>query len=1397
MADNNYSAAVTKAKMALGEIRKEVTLLDNDLKRITETLQKYANNQIPSAVADQLKLQAQSIKDLEATVKSLNLALEEKKKKTKVLTEAEMKLRVEQNHANATMKDQVTSTKAVTDAMTKLNAELKVAKRNYQNAIEGGRLAGETQKQYNKRLLQTAVTFKSVQARANAAKKAVTNFSNTSLGGLVSSVKNLMSAFGVIGGVYMFASIVKSAFDLTKQLDSMRFSMRAVITDGQEFAQSQEFLRQIAQDYGADLLVVTNRFIKFRAATQQAGLTAKETQAIFGTMTKAAGVLGLKSDELKGVFLALEQMVSKGKITTEELRRQLGERLPGAMDIMANSMGVTTAELDKMLKKGEVITKDVLPGFAREVEKAYGLENVNRVETLQASTERLGNAWTILVEDFAKGNGVTKVLMGIFNSLANNLATVVTLTVQALKYFGIWRLSMIASSLATKLMNAQLLYNIRFQILYQREAFKSIVANKSLSASVVALGRAFLTSPIGIFMLALGALAAIFWDTGEEVGKTTQEIADNNKEVSKSAKTALDTADSVEKLAEEYQNLTDKAELLGGKSKLSAEEQKRLKAVIKEIGDTIPNAVTALNNYNEATEINIGTTNRFVEAQKELALGEAAHAIQTQSELLRQQEKDLIEVNKVRAGGWGVEMNGYKEVQMTAEGMFRVLKKGETEYITLKDEEHLGMLRFIAGKEAEIEASKRLIAANEDVQLALGMEANERQILEATKKAAADKDAYRLEQKEGEIDLVAQYTAEIDKQKGIMDDLTNKGTKLLKRDQERFDAAKAIYEEQKKLLEAIVPGKTKGANKEENEAERLLRAKIKGLKAESKAREEAAQSNLDIALTVDESIIDNDQRTQKERLNALYDFTIKTKESIDSRRLYEIEQSGFTRDLIIQSDKRSHEEKELAVQAHNERLVAIENQYTDEINATYIKRKKFFDDIIMSEAQKQKLVDAHKVEQVKQTYDEQEKVVIANFNLEKSRLDKMLAEKLITQADYDKTLAYLNEQRELQIQKIQRESAIEQLKTSIALREAEAAMETDPLKKQAMLDGIAQARMDLNRMVFENTQKNAEDELNEFKRVQDIKNAIITSSSKMISDAFGLDAAEVEKLFKKIEGSFSGSFEGIKLTTQDILATIQLVGSIAADVFDSIAQANIDNLDRQIEAKEEYYDKILESDLLSEEQRKAIEAEKEVEVGKLEEKKKKEQIKAAKTAKVFGAFNIAISTAMAVMAALAMPPIGLGPLLGLPLAIATGAMGAASIAMTLAKPIPKFEKGTMNAPGGYALVDEKVPEVHTDARGNIKSLGGSAPNLRYLERGDKIYKSHDDFFNYGAKDSMQRAIWNMNANNLNPELSDKYLAREIEKMVTALDKKKMSVRLNQKINISDDLKFLFNKNNTL
>lgn len=213
-------------------------------------------------------------------------------------------------------------------------------------------------------------------------------------------------------------NIGKQVFSLAKSFDSLNFTMEKVIQNGESVTGTFSFLTSVAKAYGAELVSLTKRYVKFYAAARQSNLSLRETNKIFETFTKVSGVLGLQTDELTGVFLALEQMLSKGKVTTEELRRQLGERLPGAVGIMASALNVTVEELDKMLKKGEVISSEVLPRFADAVEVAYGLESVKKVDTLAAAQNNLTTSWQLFVKAILEGDSVISSSMkGILNSL--------------------------------------------------------------------------------------------------------------------------------------------------------------------------------------------------------------------------------------------------------------------------------------------------------------------------------------------------------------------------------------------------------------------------------------------------------------------------------------------------------------------------------------------------------------------------------------------------------------------------------------------------------------------------------------------------------------------------------------------------------------------------------------------------------------------------------------------------------------------------------------------------------------------------------------------------------------------------------------------------------------------
>jgi lambda family phage tail tape measure protein len=91
---------------------------------------------------------------------------------------------------------------------------------------------------------------------------------------------------------------------------------------------------------------------------------------------------------LQGALLATSQVFGKGKVSAEELRQQIGERMPGAFSIFAESIGKTPQELDKMLSKGEVTLNDFMK-FAQELSRRYGQSANEIAASSQSAGDRM------------------------------------------------------------------------------------------------------------------------------------------------------------------------------------------------------------------------------------------------------------------------------------------------------------------------------------------------------------------------------------------------------------------------------------------------------------------------------------------------------------------------------------------------------------------------------------------------------------------------------------------------------------------------------------------------------------------------------------------------------------------------------------------------------------------------------------------------------------------------------------------------------------------------------------------------------------------------------------------------------------------------------------------------
>ncbi|WP_250439317.1 tape measure protein [Delftia tsuruhatensis] len=183
------------------------------------------------------------------------------------------------------------------------------------------------------------------------------------------------------------------------------------------------YLRKTTFDLGLAFESTAKAYQSFSAATRGTALEGQKTREVFESVAKASAVMGLSADQTSGVLLALQQMVSKGTVASEELKSQLAERLPGAFQTAARAMGVTTAELGKMLEQGQVVADDFLPKFAQELNRSLGDAAEKAADRLDGAVNRFNTAWEKLKQT-AGDSGVSQAMAREMTAISRDMTAI-------------------------------------------------------------------------------------------------------------------------------------------------------------------------------------------------------------------------------------------------------------------------------------------------------------------------------------------------------------------------------------------------------------------------------------------------------------------------------------------------------------------------------------------------------------------------------------------------------------------------------------------------------------------------------------------------------------------------------------------------------------------------------------------------------------------------------------------------------------------------------------------------------------------------------------------------------------------------------------------------------------
>jgi tape measure domain-containing protein len=250
-------------------------------------------------------------------------------------------------------------------------------------------------------------------------------------------------AGGVAGaqvGAYIGATVsqLRQALGATAayeaEIKKLEIALKGVTTNQIEYNDALKFIQTSTDNYAVTQDILTRQFTKLQASVQGSGGSLQDTKIVFDGIVSAVRATGGSLQDVDSALTATAQVFSKGKVSAEELRQQIGERLPGAFTLFAKSMDMTPQQLDKALEGGKVSLKDFMV-FAKDLFDRYG-ENAKVIADSPAAA---GDRLKIALSNLSKSVGqLLQPIGAAFQDTFGGIAREITRAANALNnFFGI------------------------------------------------------------------------------------------------------------------------------------------------------------------------------------------------------------------------------------------------------------------------------------------------------------------------------------------------------------------------------------------------------------------------------------------------------------------------------------------------------------------------------------------------------------------------------------------------------------------------------------------------------------------------------------------------------------------------------------------------------------------------------------------------------------------------------------------------------------------------------------------------------------------------------------------------------------------------------------------------
>lgn len=222
-------------------------------------------------------------------------------------------------------------------------------------------------------------------------------------------------ALAVAGGIGLATSMQSithavvefgtASVSLAARMQDLHRSFVALEGSGQAANRTLAFLFETARQNGVSFTELAEGFRRLEAGAKGTVLTTDDLERAMAGLSAGARTMGLSGSQVTSAIVALEQMLTKGRLSAEELVRQLGNAVPGGLSIMARALGTTTADLRVMAEAGIVPVTTAVTAFTEQMAQIG--KSAGPLEGLTKTFADLRNETTAWMTAIGEGLGQT------------------------------------------------------------------------------------------------------------------------------------------------------------------------------------------------------------------------------------------------------------------------------------------------------------------------------------------------------------------------------------------------------------------------------------------------------------------------------------------------------------------------------------------------------------------------------------------------------------------------------------------------------------------------------------------------------------------------------------------------------------------------------------------------------------------------------------------------------------------------------------------------------------------------------------------------------------------------------------------------------------------------------